>query len=65
MGRLVATALAALLLSAMGGVQEPATRTEANTPQGVRVFNTRSVKEPKVTVQPSCISKRRAYLRSP
>src|SRR5512135_954674 len=47
MGRLVATTLAALLLSAMGGVQEPATRTEANTPQGVRVFNTRSVKEPK------------------
>ena len=46
MSRLVAAASLALLLSAMGGVQDPATRAEANTPQGVRVFNTRSVKEP-------------------
>ena len=46
MSRLVAAASVALLLSAMGGVQEPATRTEANTPRGVRVFNTKSVKEP-------------------
>jgi quercetin dioxygenase-like cupin family protein len=46
MNRLVAAASVALLLSAMGEAQEPATRTEGNTPQCVRVFNTRSVKEP-------------------
>jgi quercetin dioxygenase-like cupin family protein len=46
MSRLVAVASVALLLPAMGAVQEPATHTEGNTPKGVRVFNTRSVKEP-------------------
>jgi len=47
MGRLVATALAALLLSTMGRAQEPGTRGEGSAPQGVRVINTESVKEPK------------------
>ena len=46
MHRLVAAASVALLLSAMVGMQGPAACTWATTPQGVRVFNTRSVKEP-------------------
>ena len=46
MSRLAAAASVVLLLAAMVGVQEPATRTVGDSPKGVRVFNTKSVKEP-------------------
>lgn len=46
MSRLAAAVMSALFLSALGAAQEPAARPVAQEPRGVRVFNTRSVKEP-------------------
>ncbi len=46
MNRLLAAASVAMLLPAIGGGQETASRPGGTTPEGVRVFHTKSVKEP-------------------
>jgi quercetin dioxygenase-like cupin family protein len=47
MSHLIAPSFVALLLLALTGVHDPATTgTEADTPQGARIFNTSSIKKP-------------------